>query len=242
MGFDHPLWTGQVFKGRINCDKWNREGWGPVELIIEVTGIRSKTEFVALTKVKDPDDNVRASDIWMQADGVFDPRLGELTLMETSVHAKSGDNTIVTPFVWHGFLDGVRLKGNFKAAGVQDIEYGDTALNMMCISGGAKTHILAGSAAMDEVKSRIGGLANALEAEAWERRKMTRSGMRRVELGLGARLAEQSARMNGTNPQIQGQALANKVTSESAAAANLRASRQSFVRQSMDAAANRSSW
>ena len=27
----------------------------------------------------------------------------------------------------------------------------------------AKTHILAGSAAMDEVKSRIGGLANALE-------------------------------------------------------------------------------
>merc|ERR1712166_272395 len=155
MGFDHPLWTGQVFKGRINCDKWNREGWGPVELIIEVTGIRSKTEFVALTKVKDPDDNVRASDIWMQADGVFDPRLGELTLMETSVHAKSGDNTVVTPFVWHGFLDGVRLKGNFKAAGVQDIEYGDTALNMMCISGGAKTHILAGSAAMDEVKSRM---------------------------------------------------------------------------------------
>ena len=56
--------------------------------------------------------------------------------METSVHAKSGDNTVVTPFVWHGFLDGVRLKGNFKAAGVQDIEYGDTALNMMCISGG----------------------------------------------------------------------------------------------------------
>ena len=49
-------------------------------MIIEVTGIRSKTEFVALTKVKDPDDNVRAADIWMQADGVFDPRLGEVRI------------------------------------------------------------------------------------------------------------------------------------------------------------------
>ena len=66
--------------------------------------------------------------------------------------------------------------------------------------------------------------------------------MRRVELGLGARRAEQRARMNGTNPQMVAGAAATQHAQESAAAANLRAARQSFVRQSMDDAANRSSW
>jgi hypothetical protein len=59
--------------------------------------------------------------------------------METQIHARNADDLVVTPFVWRGILDGVRLKGDFKAAGVQDIEYGDTALNMMCISGGVSS-------------------------------------------------------------------------------------------------------
>ena len=74
----HPLWTGQVFRGRVDCDKWRREGWGPVELTIEVTGIRSTTEFVALTNISDPDNKVRSRDVWMEADGMFDPRRREV--------------------------------------------------------------------------------------------------------------------------------------------------------------------
>ena len=74
----HPLWTGQVFRGRVDCDKWRQDGWGPVELTIEITGIRNVTEFVALTNLSDPDNNVRPKDVWMEADGMFDPRRGEV--------------------------------------------------------------------------------------------------------------------------------------------------------------------
>merc|ERR1711998_69816 len=103
----HPLWTGQVFKGRVSCDKWNREGWGPVELTIEVTGIRSNKEFVCLTQLCDPEDNVRSSAVWMQADGVYDPSFGEVRVMETSVHCGAETQEgAPSPYVWHGFLDG----------------------------------------------------------------------------------------------------------------------------------------
>merc|ERR1712216_693443 len=106
-------------------------------------------------------------------------------------------------------------------------------------SGGAKTHVLAGSAAMDEVKSRICGLANALEAESWERRTMASSAARRVNLGLASRRADQTFKVMSAGAQIRSAAGQNKASSESAAAANLKATRHQFVRQSMESSANR---
>merc|ERR1711934_288745 len=234
----HPLWTDQVFRGRVDCDKFRREGWGPVELTIEITGIRSKTEFVALTNLSDPEAKVRSKSVWMEADGMFDPRRSEVILMETQLHDAS-DAHVVTPFAWRGILDGIRLRGDFKASGAQGIEYGATSLNMMCVSGGAKTHILAGSAAMDEVKSRIGGLANALEAESWERRRMRASASRRVNLGLASRRADQIFKVRQAGETIRSAADQNMAASQSVAAANLKAIRHSFVRASMESSANR---
>ena len=101
--------------------------------------------------------------------------------MESGVHAHSRSAEVV-PFVWFGTMEGIRFKGGFKVVG-NAAEYGRTMLNMLCISGGvsalllassdssdlptyvvqAKTHILAGNVAMEEVRNRIGGLHKALE-------------------------------------------------------------------------------
>jgi len=158
--------------------------------------------------------------------------------METQLHAGTSEQ-LVTPFAWRGILDGIRLRGDFKASGTQALEYGTTTLNAMCVSGGAKTHILAGSAAMDEVKSRICGLANALEAEAWERRKMASSATRRVNLGLASRRADQMFKLSQAGESLRSAADQNRVGAESLAAANLKAIRHSFVRASMESSANR---
>jgi len=181
----HPLWSGQVFKGRIDCDKWTREGWGPVVLTVEVTGVRSRENFVCLTHIDEPSGNVRPAEIWMEADGTFDATKGEISIMESSVHANSPDGVEVTPFAWSGVLEGIRMKGGFKVVS-NAAEYGRTVLNLLCISGGAKTHVLSGNVAMEEVRNRIGGLHKALEAESWERRKTAKSESRRVAMGLAS--------------------------------------------------------
>ena len=68
----------QVFKGRVDCDHWSREGWGPVVLTIEVSGVRNRNEFVCLTHLEDVSGNVRPTDIWMEADGTFKAETGEV--------------------------------------------------------------------------------------------------------------------------------------------------------------------
>ena len=79
-----------MFKGRADCDKWSREGWGPVVVTIEITGIRNRTDFVALTHVEDVTQNVRPTDIWMEADGTFDAATGEVSsTLDDTTHLSS---------------------------------------------------------------------------------------------------------------------------------------------------------
>jgi len=231
----HQLWTGQVFKGRVDCDKWSREGWGPVVLTIEVTGVRDRTNFVCLTHIDEPTGNVRPSDIWMEADGTYDVKTGEVSIMESGVHAHSRSAEVV-PFVWFGTMEGIRFKGGFKVVG-NAAEYGRTMLNMLCISGGAKTHILAGNVAMEEVRNRIGGLHKALEAESWERRKSAKSQSRRVAMGLASRRADADLKMGRWNDIEGARASMNKA--QNAAATNVNAARQAAVREAMELTANR---
>jgi len=238
MGKSHQLWTGQVFKGRVDCDKWSREGWGPVVLTIEVTGVRDRESFVCLTHIDEPTSNVRSADIWMEADGTFNAKTGEVSIAESAVHAHSNvpPGTEVVPFTWYGLVEGIRFKGGFKVLG-NAAEYGRTMLNMLCISGGAKTHILSGNVAMEEVRNRIGGLHKALEAESWERRKSAKSVSRRVAMGLASRRADADLNMNRWD-DIEG-ARAQMVSAQKAAATNISQARQAAVRASMDLTANR---
>merc|ERR1712072_1384375 len=120
---------------------------------------------------------------------------GEVAIFESGVHADSR-SAEVTPFSWTGNLEGIRLKGGFKVFG-NAAEYGRTMLNMLCISGGAKTHVLSGNVAMEEVRNRIGGLQKALEAESWERRKSAKSAGRRVAMGLASRRADAALSQRG---------------------------------------------
>merc|ERR1711934_441116 len=232
---NHPLWTGMVFKGRIDCDKWSREGWGPVVLTVEVTGVRNRTEFVCLTHIDEPSGNVRAGDIWMEADGTYDTTSGEVAIFESGVHANSR-STEVTPFTWTGVLEGIRLRGGFKVVG-NAAEYGRTLLNMLCISGGAKTHVLSGNVAMEEVRNRIGGLQKALEAESWERKKTAKSESRRVAMGLASRRADAELKRRAWH-DVEG-VQATMQEAQARAAKNISATRQASVRGAMDFAAIR---
>jgi len=236
MPGSHPLWTGQVFKGRVDCDKWSREGWGPVVLTIEVTGVRNLTEFVCLTHIDEPTGSVRPGDIWMEADGSFNPKNGEVSIMESSVHTHSRAVEVI-PFTWVGVMEGIRLKGRFQAVG-NEAEYGRTMLNCLCISGGAKTHVLSGNVAMEEVRNRIGGLQKALEAESWERRKTGKSESRRVAMGLASRRADAQLKM-GAWDDIAG-VQSTQRAAEATARHNIGAARQQAVRHAMEIAANKS--
>merc|ERR1719453_2424705 len=224
-----PLWSGQVFKGRIDCDKWTREGWGPVVLTVEVTGVRSRENFVCLTHIDEPSGNVRPAEIWMEADGTFDATKGEISIMESSVHANSPDGVEVTPFAWSGVLEGIRMKGGFKVVS-NAAEYGRTVLNLLCISGGAKTHVLSGNVAMEEVRNRIGGLHKALEAESWERRKTAKSESRRVAMGLASRRAETTLKQRAwENANSMQGARDSMMAAESAAGSRISSARQASV-------------
>jgi len=172
----------------------------------------------------------------MEADGNYDTKTGELSIMESAVHAHSRTVEVV-PFTWAGVLEGIRFKGRFQVVG-NEAEYGRTMLNMLCISGGAKTHVLSGNVAMEEVRNRIGGLQKALEAESWERRKCAKSESRRVSMGLASRRADSQLKM-GVWQDIGG-AQASQRAAESNARASINSTRQAAVRNAMEAAANRS--